>query len=118
MKEHDIQVAICNYLSLKNVMFFAVPNGGMRNIRVAQKLKREGVKAGVADLVLLFDDGECVFVEVKNEKGRQQETQKLFQQRVHERGFKYLIWRGVDDAVEFLNLRSRFNLNTIKTSFI
>jgi hypothetical protein len=38
------------YPCLKNLIH--IPNGGMRNLRVAQKLKAEGVKAGVSDYLL------------------------------------------------------------------
>lgn len=37
--------------TLKDFLF-AVPNGGNRNAKEAARLKREGVKAGVSDLVL------------------------------------------------------------------
>ena len=33
-------------------LLFAVPNGGLRNKRVAATLKREGVKSGVPDMIL------------------------------------------------------------------
>ena len=48
--EHQVQVAICNYLDLRKVCYFAIPNGGKRNIITASKLKAEGVKKGVPDL--------------------------------------------------------------------
>ena len=33
-------------------LMFAIPNGGLRNVRVAVKLKKEGVKAGIPDIFL------------------------------------------------------------------
>ena len=53
-QEHQIQVAICQYLDLIKIPYFAIANGGLRNIIVAKKLKAEGVKAGVADLFLMI----------------------------------------------------------------
>ena len=29
--EHDVQKAICNYLDIRKVCYWAVPNGGNRN---------------------------------------------------------------------------------------
>ena len=39
------------------LLLFAVPNGGRRNKIEAANLKRQGVRAGVADLILLFQKG-------------------------------------------------------------
>lgn len=39
-------------LATKLEMMFAIPNGGERHIAVAGKLKAEGVKAGVPDVML------------------------------------------------------------------
>lgn len=59
MTEHDLQASIiaeCNFRANQNDLYgriFAVPNGGHRDIRVAQRLKAEGVRPGVPDLLLL-----------------------------------------------------------------
>ena len=44
--EHEVQKAICQYLDLRGVCYWAVPNGGQRNLVVAKKLKAEGCQAG------------------------------------------------------------------------
>jgi len=36
---------------------FAIPNGGLRNVVVAKKMKAEGVKAGVPDLFFTLSRG-------------------------------------------------------------
>lgn len=48
IKWRDLQLG--KYPELKNLIH--IPNGGMRNLRVAQKLKAEGTKAGVSDYLL------------------------------------------------------------------
>ena len=101
-EEHEIQCAICQVLDAHKILYFAVPNGGKRSITTACRLKKEGVKSGVSDLVLLLPNAVTVFVEVKTAKNRQQDTQKTFQSNVEKLGFKYLIWRSVDDAVKFI----------------
>ena len=52
MAEHDIQSAYFDWARLDPVArrAYAIPNGGHRHIRVAQKLKREGTRAGVLDV--------------------------------------------------------------------
>ena len=100
--EHQIQVEICKKLDAANILYFAVPNGGKRHPKTASFLKAEGVLAGVSDLVLLLPNAVTVFVEVKTAKNGQQDTQKEFQSNVEKLGFKYLIWRSVDDAIKFI----------------
>lgn len=60
MKDHEHKDAVAlmkwvkfhlgRYPCLKNLIH--IPNGGLRNMRVAKKLKAEGVKAGVSDYLL------------------------------------------------------------------
>lgn len=105
-EEHKLQCDIVNYLFLmegsrKDFYFFSVPNGGWRNPTVASKLKAEGVRSGVSDLVLLHK-GKAYFVEIKTDKGRQSETQVYFEDIVKKLGFEYLIWRSLDDAMFFM----------------
>lgn len=100
--EHDIQVGIVNYLRLKKIFCFAVPNGGLRNLKTAAFLKKEGATAGVSDLIVLLPQ-RCVFVEVKTKTGRQSDEQKTFQQEVEKLGFEYLVWRSLDDAIAFVS---------------
>ena len=99
--EHDIQVGIVNYLRLNKLFCFSVPNGGLRNIKTASFLKKEGALAGVSDLIVLLKN-ECVFVEVKTKTGKQSPEQKSFQQTVESLGFRYEVWKSLDDAINFI----------------
>ncbi len=71
--EHQIQAAFVEWCFLNRGRFlglsmgFAVPNGGLRNKRVAEKLKAEGVRAGVLDWCLPVPIGKyCgLFIEFK-----------------------------------------------------
>lgn len=63
--EAQEQEQLCKWLTAKNVNYFAVPNGGKRHKRTAQSLKRQGVKAGIPDLLIIDHpmmeiDGEMV----------------------------------------------------------
>lgn len=100
-QEHLLQTSIIQYLRLKKILVFAVPNGAKRNLFVAKQLKDEGVLAGVSDLIIVLKN-KVVFVEIKTNKGRQQKTQKEFQKKVEELGHDYLIWRSIDDAIRFV----------------
>jgi len=76
-------------------LLFAVPNGGARTAATGRILKATGVRAGVADLVFL-SLGHTLLIEVKTPSGRQQKTQKAWQQLVERAGFEYVIVRSLD----------------------
>lgn len=100
--EHDLQVSIINLLRAYNIFALAIPNGGRRDAVTGARLKKEGVVAGAADLVLILDDGETVWVELKTPKGRQSDNQKEFQAKLQNLSHTYLIWRSIDDCNEFV----------------
>lgn len=59
-------------------LMHAIPNGGKRDIRVALKLKEEGVKPGVPDIFLPLPRGgkHGLYIELKRRKyGRVSEDQ-------------------------------------------
>ena len=100
--EHDLQVAIVNYLRINGIFAIAIPNGGRRDAKTGAQLKKEGALAGASDLVLILDDGETVWVELKTPKGRQSESQKAFQAKLQALRHNYLIWRSLADASAFV----------------
>lgn len=107
-EEHNLQVACVRwfdmqYPSHKN-MLFAVPNGGQRNVVVASKLKAEGVRAGVADLILMCGFGNIVFIEMKTEKGKQQESQIVFERMCNKNGYIYKIVRSFEDFKKLIEM--------------
>lgn len=104
-RESQIQQACVKWFRLQypNLagLLFAIPNGGARSQVTGAILKAEGVLAGVSDLILLYptDKYHGLCIEMKTEKGRQQETQKQFQQRVEALNYKYIICRNIDTFV-------------------
>ena len=81
-------------------LLYAVPNGGDRNLRVAKKLKAEGVLAGVADLCLptARRGYHGLYIEMKSEEGLATEEQKEFLRGVSGEGYCAVIAQGVDEA--------------------
>lgn len=100
MLESKIQCAIVQYLQLMKVFFFSVPNeaGGRDAMIRMSQLKSMGLRSGVSDLVVLLPQGRVIFLEVKNEKGRQSDMQKKFEEKVNSLGFDYHIVRSVEDV--------------------
>lgn len=70
-------------------MLFAVPNGGLRDQRTANKLKATGVVAGVADIIFVTD--EVTFIEMKFDRGVQSIDQCKFEYGVKSRGHDYRV---------------------------
>ena len=103
--ESKIQIEIVKYIRYlyPKSLLFAVPNGGQRSIITAANLKREGVLAGVSDLIWL-NEGRTYFFEVKTDKGYQSVNQKEFQSLVEKQHFRYTILRSTKDFDNFLKL--------------
>lgn len=86
-------------------LLFAIPNGaklsGTQKQRAIQanRLKAEGMLPGAADLFLAIPSGDLcgLFIEMKTEKGRQQDSQKEFERSVIPEGYGYVICRSFDD---------------------
>ncbi len=102
-EEHRLQAACVRWFRAKypkhRHLLFAVPNGGRRDAVTGSRLKDEGVTPGVADLILLlpsrFYGSLCI--EMKTRTGRQQNTQRQWQQAVEQAGNKYVLCRSLDD---------------------
>jgi hypothetical protein len=80
---------------------FAIPNGGLRNKIVAAKLKAQGVRAGVSDLMLAIPskDSHGLFIEMKRTQGSStSESQKNFiKDRIYY-GYEAHIAKGSKEA--------------------
>jgi len=109
--ERILQTALVEHLRLRardGVLYFAVLNGGSRDVREAANLKRAGVLPGVADL-LLFRPGACPHcgntrlegfaLELKAPGGRPTEAQLAFMARFADAGGHTCIAEGIDEAL-------------------
>ena len=83
-------------------LLFAVPNGGSRNKIEAVNLKRQGVKSGISDVILLIPRGgfSALCLEFKAKTGIQSAEQKEFQIQAENNGNKYVIVRSTAQAIE------------------
>ena len=83
-------------------LLFHVPNGGARGKAEAGRMKRQGVKAGVPDLVLPAARGgyHGLFIELKTETGRPTPEQKEWIRALSEQGYAATVCRGLDEAIE------------------
>ena len=88
----------------KDILCFAVPNGGYRKRKEAIRLKAEGVLAGVPDIMVAqpTEDHCGLFLEFKTEKGRASDKQKVVMAKLQKAGYKAIIVRSADEAWEAL----------------
>lgn len=80
-------------------VFFAVPNGGIRNAWTAKNLRDEGALSGAPDLVLLVPRHgyASLCIEMKKPGGRQSESQKTFEEAAKAFKNKYVVCYSFDE---------------------
>lgn len=106
LSEHQEQANLIKWANLQARLYpelallFAIPNGGLRDVRVARKLKLEGVKSGVPDLFLpVARRGyHGLFIELKSTKGKPTKKQVSWLAQLDKQGFKAVVCRGFDAA--------------------
>lgn len=81
---------------------FAVPNGGNRNVVTATIMKREGVRSGIADLILPIPNRKYsqLWLELKLPKGRQSVNQKQWESFCKQVGIKYVVCRSTQEVTD------------------
>lgn len=108
--EASFQSNVVRFLRRQGFYVFAVPNGGNIKLNLIQgaALKREGLLAGVSDLIIVLQN-RVIFVEIKspNGKGRQSENQKQFEREVVARGHEYLLWSNWAEVEAFVNVEKK-----------
>lgn len=108
-EEHLLQAACVQWFRLQhpalNHNLFAVPNGGRRDKATGARLKAEGVKAGVADLILLRRNAHfaALLIEMKTPRGQQSQSQRDWQRAIERDGYKYVVCRSVEDFITTVN---------------
>ena len=87
-------------------VMYAIPNGGHRDIRVAVKLKEEGVKAGVPDICLPVarNGNHGLYIELKRRKyGRVSADQLKWLEALMREGYACAVccgWEMARDVIE------------------
>ncbi len=108
--ESQLQQALMRWWSVAHAglycpeeLLFAIPNGGVRNIATAVRLKREGVRAGVPDLFLAAPGKSThgLFIELKAGKaGRVSESQRQMLNLLESHGYNCAVCRTLEQAIE------------------
>ena len=97
MREQNIQAACLLALSQAGCLVWRQNTGAYRD--GSGVLRRYGLCVGSADIVGIAPDGRFLAVEVKADKGRVTDAQRLFIEAVQRAGGRAGIARSPDDAV-------------------
>jgi len=87
--EQKLQIAIG--------IWFHVPNGGARTAAEGRIFKSMGVRAGVPDLIFLWD-GRAACIELKAGRGRLSESQQRFRDDCDAHGIPWRLATSIDDV--------------------
>lgn len=100
--EHQEQAGFVQWFRSRwpQVLIFAIPNGGKRNISTARNLKLEGVVPGVPDL---FIPAWSIWIEMKRQKGgRLSPDQEEVIAYLEQSGHHVIVGYGATDASDKL----------------
>ena len=109
-KESEEQTAIIEWANIMQhrvpelALLYHVPNGGSRNVVEAKRLKAQGVKSGVPDLVLPVARGKYhgLYIELKTLRGRVSDAQKQWLDALRNQGYAAIVCRGADEAIAMI----------------
>lgn len=108
--EFELHCVVADYLRLQypHLMWLHCPNGEKRNPITGSRLKRMGVRKGVADILLFWCDDEFNFqgaaIELKAGKNGLEPDQKQFRNDwINNAGGYYAICRSLDEVKAHLN---------------
>ena len=103
-REQSVHRAVCEHLRRRapaGLVWWHTPNGGRRSPVEAAIFDGLGVRAGVADLILLHD-GKAFALELKTERGRPTAPQMTFISEFRAAGGEASIANGLDQALRTL----------------
>ena len=104
-REQDLQIRCVKWFRVTYPQFaylmFHPKNEEAGGRNRAVRAKKEGVQAGVSDLVFLIhtQDYFALAIELKDKKGRMRPAQKTFKRYFEAAGGKYVTIRSFDDFV-------------------
>ena len=118
--ESQLQRAVARVLDASGLLWCHVPNGGQRHPAVAKKLKAEGVKRGVPDVLvfevcrgsasdLSFCDG--LALELKVGRNKPTAAQVEWHERLRKNGWRVEVCYTLDEVLGILRecYPSKFN---------
>jgi hypothetical protein len=107
-KRHDLEAAlqraVCQHLTLNGapgMMFLKIANEGKRSVAMGAEMKRQGLKPGAADLLIIVN-GKPYFLELKRRGESPTDLQVAFGNEALDCGADYAWSDNIDDALKHL----------------
>lgn len=107
--EDDLQMQCVRWFRLQYPQMARLlhhsPNGGRRDAREGARFKQMGTQAGFPDLILLVASQgyHALLLELKTRTGRQQDSQKEYQQLAEAQGYRYVVIRSLEAFMDEVN---------------
>jgi hypothetical protein len=106
-KESELQRACLKYFKMQypNILIFAIPNGGKRDIITASIMKREGVVRGIPDLFIAYPNGRHagMFVELKVGNNKPTKHQKEIMKMLEKAGYYVTVCYTINEFIYKVN---------------
>lgn len=99
------QIRLATWLTGQGIRFYAIPNGGKRNLVEALKFKRSGVQPGVPDVCIPIPSGSYhgLYIELKRViGGKVSQPQSEWLAFLREKGYYAEVAKGFDEAKEMV----------------
>ncbi len=117
--EHEQQSLFFSILELNTRQYpelkfiFAVPNAARRSPQLAAMMLREGLKAGIPDIIVPIPKRgfHGAFIENKSANGKMSESQIRFRDFLISQGYAYKTTYSADEQIEFLEWFLGIELN-------
>lgn len=102
--EENVQTRVIKYIKIvyPSALYCASAGGVRTSFRQAVKMKRTGYVAGFPDLFIYEAKGgyNGLALELKTDKGQASPQQRWWRDELNRRGYKAVICRGYDAAIE------------------
>lgn len=99
------QIRLATWLTREGIRFYAIPNGGKRNLVEALKFKRSGVQPGVPDVCIPIPSGSYhgLYIELKRViGGKVSQSQSEWLAFLREKGYYAQVAKGFEEAKEMV----------------
>lgn len=107
MSEHEIQYQFVRLIEEANpdILLCATVGGARMSMAEAKKIKRQGYRKGIPDLMIFepSDGFYGLFIEIKKEGGRPSPHQKKWIDDLQDRGYRAVICKGLNHCIKEFN---------------
>lgn len=109
MSEAKLQTSIAKYIDLcsnaKGILWTATANGMRTHLSVAKKMKAQGLKRGVPDILVFEPNGKYkgLMIELKIKGNYPTKEQKEWIAELNERGYYACVCTGFDEFRKVFN---------------